>query len=195
MKSTFIKFCGIALLAVLSGCASTYVLDSSVQSFSQLPAVPSPPTYRFDRLPSQQVANQAQIEAMADPALHQAGLRRDDANPRLAVQIGARLQEVISPWADPWGPRWGFGAGWARRHHGLGWGFGALDLEPSWFHREVTLVIRDVATGRVVYETRAVNDGPWRDSARVLPAMFQAAMQGFPNPPSGPRRVDVQVPG
>jgi hypothetical protein len=27
----------------------------------------------------------------------------------------------------------------------------------------------------------------------VLPAMFDAAMQGFPTPPAGPRRVDIQV--
>jgi hypothetical protein len=196
MKSTFIKLCAITAITLLSGCASTYVLDTTVQSFSQLPAAPSPATYRFDRLPSQQVANQAQLEAMADPALFQAGLRRDDANPRFAVQISARLLEVLSPWADPWlGPRWGFGAGWGRRHGAFGWGFGDVYMEPPWFHREVTLVMRDVSTGRVVYETRAVSDGPWRDSTHVMPAMFQAAMQGFPNPPSGPRRVDIQVPG
>jgi hypothetical protein len=27
----------------------------------------------------------------------------------------------------------------------------------------------------------------------VLAAMFQAALQGFPTAPAGPRRVDVQV--
>jgi hypothetical protein len=25
--------------------------------------------------------------------------------------------------------------------------------------------------------------------------MFQAAMQGFPNPPPGPRRIDIQLGG
>ena len=45
----------------------------------------------------------------------------------------------------------------------------------------------------MVYETHAVNDGPWSDSQAVLPAMFQAALQGFPNPPQGVRRVDIQV--
>jgi len=44
-----------------------------------------------------------------------------------------------------------------------------------------------------VYETHASNDGPWLDNRTVLPAMFEAAMQGFPNPPPGPRRVDIQV--
>jgi hypothetical protein len=27
----------------------------------------------------------------------------------------------------------------------------------------------------------------------VFPVMFEAAMQGFPNPPAGPRRVDIRV--
>jgi hypothetical protein len=62
-----------------------------------------------------------------------------------------------------------------------------------WFHREVSVVVRDLGSNRVVYETHAVNDGPWLDNRSVLPAMFDAAMQGFPNPPAGPRRVDIQV--
>ncbi|WP_253261902.1 hypothetical protein [Ramlibacter montanisoli] len=55
------------------------------------------------------------------------------------------------------------------------------------------MIVRELASNRVVYETRAVNDGPWLDNNAVLPAMFDAAMQGFPNPPPGPRRVDIQV--
>ncbi|MGX9349502.1 hypothetical protein, partial [Microbacterium sp. KNMS] len=62
-----------ALLA--GGCASTFQLDNDVRSFSSLPAVPANPAYRFERLPSQQNPQQAQIEAWADPALFRAGLR------------------------------------------------------------------------------------------------------------------------
>jgi hypothetical protein len=57
----------------------------------------------------------------------------------------------------------------------------------------VSVVVRDLGNQQVVYETRASNDGPWGDSRTVLPAMFEAAMQGFPNPPAGPRRVDIRV--
>lgn len=198
MKSTVLKLLGLAALALLTGCASTYVLDNTVQSFSQLPSAPAPATYRFDRLPSQQVLQHAQLEALADTALHQAGFRRDDANPRYSVQIDARLTEVASPWGhDPWlmpGMRWGFGVGlgFGRRHHGH---LGVMaPPDPPWYHREVTIVVRDTSNNKVVYETRASNNGPWRDSARVLPAMFQAAMQGFPTPPAGPRVVNVQLP-
>jgi hypothetical protein len=45
----------------------------------------------------------------------------------------------------------------------------------------------------VVYETRARNDGPYNVSAAILPVMFQAALQGFPNPPQGERRVNIDL--
>jgi hypothetical protein len=183
----------LAVLAtlLLAGCASSYVLDNSVQSFSGLAAMPPQPTYRFERLPSQQAPDQAQLEAMADAALHKAGLRRDDANPRYTVQVSARIQPILSPWADPWDGWWGVGV---RRHH-FGFGFGSrlMTMESPWYHREVSVIVRELATNRVVYETRAANDGPWSGSAAVFPAMFEAAMQGFPTPPPGPRQVNVTV--
>lgn len=181
---------------VLAGCASTYKLDNQVQSFSHLPAMPTQPSYRFERSLSQQAdpAQQA-LEALADPALHRAGLRRDDAAPRYSVQVSARTERSVSPYADPWGP-WGWG-GWGvglgGRHFGLGIGGPWPRGDSYWFHREVSVIVRELASNRVVYETRAVNDGPWLDNNAVLPAMFDAAMQGFPNPPPGPRRVDIQV--
>jgi len=194
-----LRFWRLAALAVLlSGCASTYLLDNQVQSFSQLGAVPAQPTYRFERSLSQQAdpAQQA-LEALADPALYKAGLRRDDAAPRYSVQVGARTERSFSPYSDPyWGP-WGWGGGWGLgfggRHFGLGLGGPWPRTDSYWFHREVSVIVRELASNRVVYETHASNDGPWFDNRSVLPAMFEAAMQGFPNPPQGPRRVDIQV--
>lgn len=191
-------FAAAAVLALLSGCASTYLLDNQVQSFSQLQGLPAQPSYRFERSLSQQAdpAQQA-LEALADPALHKAGLRRDDAQPRYSVQVSARTEQRLSPYADPWWPGWGgwggWGVGFGGRHWGLGLGGPWPRGESPWYHREVTVVVRELATNRVVFETHAVNDGPWMDNRSVLPAMFEAAMQGFPNPPAGPRRVDVQV--
>jgi len=185
-----------AAALVLTGCATSYKLDNQVRSFSQLPAMPAQPSYRFDRSLSQQVdpAQQA-LEALADPALHKAGLRRDDSAPRYSVQVSARTERTLSPYADPWGP-WGWGGwglGFHGRHIGLGFGGPWPRTDSYWFHREVTVIVRELATHRVVYETHAVNDGPWLDNRAVLPAMFEAAMQGFPNPPAGPRRVDILV--
>ena len=175
---------------LLAGCAAGYLLDNQVQTFSHIAAVPAQPTFRFERLLSQQVdPAQAQIEALADAALFQAGLRRDDAAPTYSVQVSARVQRVLSPYAEPWGVGFGF---WGR-HGGFGTGFPRM--ESPWFQREVGIVVREVATQKVVYETRASNDGPYLDNTVVLPAMFQAAMQGFPNPPPGPRRIDIQLGG
>lgn len=181
---------------MLAGCATGYLLDNHVQSFPTLPAVPANPTYRFERLPSQQASpGQSQLEALADPALFKAGFRRDDAAPRYSVQVTARVQPVLSPWADPWDGWGGWGMGFGRRGLGVGFGGPFPRMERAWYHREVGVVVREVPSNRVAYETHATNDGPWADNASVLPAMFDAALQGFPNPPPGRRRVDIQVGG
>ena len=184
-----------AAMLLLAGCASTYLLDNQVQSFSQLATLPAQPTFRFERSLSQQMdpAQQA-LEALADPALTRAGLRRDDRSPTFSVQVSARTEQVLSPYADPY---WGWGGGWSigfGGHHGaIGFGGPWPRADSYWFRREVSVVVRELATNRVVYETHAHNDGPVLDNRVVLPAMFDAAMHGFPNPPPGPRRVDIQL--
>jgi hypothetical protein len=182
-----------ALLAgLLGGCAGTgFLLDNDVRAFSSLPALPSPASYRFERMPSQNAdPYQGGLEALADPALHKAGLRRDDAAPRYSVQVSARVQRTLSPWADPW-DHMGFGWGFGGRSWGLHGGFPRMDT--PWFQREVQVVVRELVSGKVVFESQAANAGPWLDNRSVLPAMFEAALQGFPNPPQGPRRVDIHV--
>ncbi|AEG91800.1 DUF4136 domain-containing protein [Ramlibacter tataouinensis] len=190
----------ILAATLLAGCGTGYRLDNTVQSFSSLPTLPPNPTYRFERLPSQQqLPGQTELEALADPALFRAGLRRDDAAPRYSVQVSARAQRVLSPWADPWDYGWGWGGGFGFHSGvGLGVGYGAPLFprwEQPWYHREVAVIVRDIASNRVVFESRAVNDGPWMDNNTVIAAMFDAALHGFPNPPAGVRRVDVQVGG
>lgn len=193
MKRVVVHCLALLLASALAGCATSYLLDNQVQAFSSLPALPAQPTYRFERLLSQQAhPAQAELETLADAALHRAGLRRDDAAPKYSVQLGARVQRVLSPWADPW-DSWGWGWG----VHGPGFGlWGPLPrMESPWFQREVSVVVRELASNRVVFESRATNEGPWLDHRTVLPAMFEAALQGFPNPPQGPRRVDIQLGG
>jgi hypothetical protein len=193
MTRSAFRLLGAAVVCawLLAGCAGGYLLDNNVQSFSSITALSAQPTYRFERLPSQQHPAQGQLEAMADAALQRAGLRRDDANPRYSVQISAQLQRVLSPWANPWDGWGAFGVG--HRGIGLGFGFPFGRMESPWFQREISVIIRELPSNRAVYETRASNAGPWMDDSTVLPAMFQAALQGFPTPPAGPRRVDIQV--
>ena len=197
-------FSALLLVAALSGCATSWVVDSDVKSFSSLGEVPAGATYRFERLPSQQAnaAGQESLEAMAAAALERVGLRRDDAQPKYSAQIGARVTAGRSPWADPWlyGGPWGYGyggyLGYGRRWYGAGWYGGPAFFPPAaspWYEREVSIVLRELGSHRVVYETRARNDGPYTSSAAILPVMFQAALQGFPNPPPGERRVDIDL--
>lgn len=190
-------FAALAAVLLLSGCANTYLLENQVQSFSQLATVPAQPTYRFERSLSQQAdPTQQALEGLADHALHTAGLRRDDAAPHYTVQVGAHTQQVLSPYADPyWGAGgWGWGMGFGGPHGAIGFG-GPWPMDSYWFRREVSVLIRELPSNRLVYETHAVSDGPLLDNRVVLPAMFDAALQGFPHPPPGPRRVDIQLGG
>jgi len=202
-----------ALAVLLSGCATSWTVENQVTSFSRPPGATTPATYRFDRLPSQQAQEgpQLELEAMAAIAMSKVGLRRDDVAPRYAAQINARVSVQISPWADPWGPGW-WGPGWGGYYgrpwpyygypragfgYGYGWGggwYGGAGAASPWYTREVSVVLRELPGNQVVYETRAVSDGPYADSGPVLAAMFQAAMQGYPRPLDGVRRVDVTIP-
>jgi hypothetical protein len=106
---------------------------------------------------------------------------------------------TLSPWADPWlyPPGWGpgYGLGYGRGWYGGGW-YGPAVFPPAanpWYEREVGLVLRELKSGQVVYETRARNDGPYASSGAVLAVMFDAALQGFPNPPPGERLVNIPL--
>jgi hypothetical protein len=205
MRHSILRIAGWMVLGafLFSGCATSYLLENNVQSFSSLAGQPPQPTYRFERLPLQESPAQAQLEAIADPALHKAGLRRDDANARYSVQLSARVRRVLSPWATPW-DGWGWG-GWSWGGWGWGTGFGRYGrhgfghigafgrMEPPWYQREVDVIVRELPSSRVVFESHAANDGPWLDHNAAFAAMFEAALQGFPNPPAGPRRVAVQI--
>ena len=200
----------LAVAAASTGCATRWVVDNDVDTFSKIAAMPAEPSYRFERLPSQQAdeAAQQQLEAMATPALERAGLRLGGLSARYTVQLQARVSAELSPWADPWmfgGPwagGWNAGAGPGWRHRGYrgfgaygGYGYGTPFPQPSnpWYAREVSVVMRELPGGQVVYESHARNDGPYNVSARIFPVMFEAALQGFPNPPTGTRRIDIEL--
>lgn len=182
-----------AAAATLAGCSTTRLVEGQVESFSTLVAMPAPATYRVERLPSQQMPSFEPIAALAEQALARAGLQRDDAAPKLLVQLG--VQADVVPRQDPFRPfgppAWGFG-GW----HGRGWGFhGGWGFyePPALYRRAVSLVLRDAATQSVVYETSAVHEDVWVSDPAVYGVLFDAALSGFPKPPSGPRQVRVPL--
>ena len=183
-------------VAVLAGCSTgPRLVEGQVQSFSTLQAIPAPATYRIERLPSQQMPSFEPIAALADQALARAGLQRDDSAPRLLVQIGAQADTVprYDPFGGPYGPYpWGFG-GW----HGRGWGVGGIWRmgEPTpLYRRAVSVVMRDAQTQAVVYETSAVHEDVWVSDPAVYGVLLDAALQGFPQPPQGPRQVRLALP-
>ena len=200
--------------ALLTGCATGPVMvTSDVQSFSSIATVTTPATYRFERLPSQQAGQatgntgQQLLEQLAEPALAKVGLIRDEAKAQYNVQVTATLKSVTFG-TDFYGyPYWGYprmsmyygrGGWWPGYGYGPGWGMGAswayMDTYPRDVQREVSVVLRDAASGNVVYETRANNYGLYGGDGTVLPLMFEAALSGFPQPPQGPRRVTVTPP-
>ena len=179
----------------LAGCAS-YRMNNTVQAFSGLPQLPPNPTYRFERLPSQVAQpGQDQLEALADPVLHRVGLRRDDAAPRYGVTITATVNQSASPWPDSSMTSFGLGVGVGGRGGGVGVGVGGpfFGMQQPWYMRQVGVLLRDIASGRVVFESHANSDGPWIDPQAAIPAMLDAALQGFPNPPPGLRQVDLNL--
>jgi hypothetical protein len=62
------------------------------------------------------------------------------------------------------------------------------------YAQEVSIIIRDLKTSQVVYQTKATHDGPWADHQNILRALISAALQGFPNPQVLQRRVDISIP-
>jgi len=210
----------LALAALLAGCAGPLRVDNQVRSFAQwteqetpsgpaaTPSVPqAPQNYRFDRLPSQDQGSegdaQDRLEALAAAELQALGWQAVDSGTSAPwrIQVSGSTQRLArAPWEDPWdGYRSHFHAGvglGGYRRSGVGgliWVPMLPPPSPPYYLREVTVVIRDASTGRTVYETRAGHDGRWNSTPQLWSAMLRAALQDFPNPPAGPRRVDIEI--
>lgn len=195
------------LLAGLAGCASgPRIVSADVRTSAAQPpgaAVLHDMRYRFESAVA--LVNQPapdKLQALAQEALTRVGAQRDDAAARVGVQVSGSVNVywsdgVGSPWGYAGSPRFTFGLGVGRGWHGggLGIGFGG----PLWsdpvpiYASEVGLLMRDLQSGQIVYDTRARHDGTWLDADAVLKALFAAALEGFPNPPAGPQRVDVPL--
>lgn len=195
----------VCLLAAgwLSGCASVYLVDNQVQSFARwseaAPGVPAAPqSYRFERLPSQMSndAAQATLERLSTEALASVGWTPagEGGTAPWRVQVSASTVTLPrAPWESPPSP-------WRRADRVVSADGKVvymprfMEIESPFYQRKVSLVIRDAASGRVVYETQAAHDGRWGGSEPLWGAMLNAALQGFPQAPEGPRQVNIEVP-
>jgi len=180
----------LSFALLLGACASTPPA-ATVQVFTAQPRLAAGTTYRHDRLPSQAARpDQAQLEAAADAALSRAGLRRDDAAGRMAVQLTARQDQAPSGWGWGGGPAVGIGLG-----GGSGGGFGGIGLSfplggsgvrPA--SQLVDVQLRDLGSGQVVFQSQA-SGGAGLSAA----ALVQAALSDFPNAPPGARQVPLAL--
>jgi predicted small secreted protein len=201
---------------LLSACAGMRVVDNDVVSFAQWPnAAPPAPgpssRYRFERLPSQQsglpqsgisgmALTQDQIETIARTALDKFGWQNMPAAATFNVQVSATTRYAQrNPYNSPaYGGFGGFGnsgvsIGGGTAGSFIGFSFPLGRSEPSLYLREVSIVVRDAASNAVTFESRATHSGIWNDPQKVLPAMFEAALQGFPTPPAGARRINIEI--
>ena len=198
-------FVAIVLVVMLTaGCASVSTLDSEVQSYSALAAAPvAGQTFRFERLPLARAneAGQANLEAWTTQALQRFGLLpATGPAAHYAVQVSAGVSRHDTlPWAGGVWPGWRFGIGIG--YGGGGWsaapfvGAGYDNYLPPTprYQREFEIVLRNAGDGVVVYQSRAFNDSSWWDDETVLPALVDAALQGFPAPPASPRVVQIPL--
>jgi hypothetical protein len=204
----FLAIAAVASAALLAGCASLHSVDTSVATFGAWPADAAPGTYAVERLPSQQANPQRQqsIENAAAQALAGAGFKpaAEGAKPAVIVQIGARIQRFeASPWDDPFWfsgrHRFGYPGPWMGPYGPYGWGgfrhgyWGGWP-QPDVYLREVGLLIRDGATGKPLYETRASSDGTTDGGDRLLAAMFDASMKDFPQANAKVHNIRVELP-
>jgi hypothetical protein len=190
----------LVLPLLLTGCGGMRLVDAQVQATATSTAVDTTGRYRFERLPSQvDQPLTSQVEAVAQVALAQVGLLRNDTAARYSVLPGARVQPYTTdPWGDPWGRAPGVGPygqvviGTGSAGSMVGWGM--RFPPPTYYRYEISLLLRDLQSGQVVYETRATHSGPWADNANILPALFEAALKDFPTPPAGIRQVNIEIP-
>lgn len=207
MRFTALLAAGAAAL-LLTACAGVRQIDADVESAAvAAPAASAGAAalagahYRFEQLPLQTgQPGTARVQALAQAALARAGLVRDDAAARITVQASAHVTpQWVNPWGDPyygWDDGWGFWPG--RFYFGLGTGsfYGGAwmwDTPTRYYASRVSLIMRDARSGQVLYETRAQHDGARGASDTVLQALFDAALQGFPTPPAGWRRVVIPL--
>lgn len=191
-------------LFLMTGCAGVRLVDTDVTAFPKWTAAPPGPgtTYRFERLPSQQnlAAQQDAVEADARAALAKVGMELNPPVARFSVQVVSTTQIIERGYPGFDGGFGGFFGGpsvflgGGDRGAGFGLSFPMRFPEPTYFRRELSVLMRELVTQQVVFETRALHDGLWSDTQAVLPAMMDAALRGFPEPPPGTRRINVEIP-
>lgn len=191
-----------ALALALAGCSGMRLVESQVRASTpaNTATIEAGARYRFERLPSQQdQAETDTVEVIAEAELTEVGMVRDDTAARYSVQVSTNMEPyLVDDRSYPYSGRGNTSIfiGTGNISYGTGGmiGMGMRFPPASQYRHDVTLLIRDLASNQVVYETRATHEGPWNDRYNILRAVLAAALKDFPNPPSGSRRVKVEIP-
>lgn len=197
----------VGVAALLSGCATTRMIDSEVKSFTASTAPPRDAIYRFERLPSQEaLMDQDLFETMATKALRKVGPVLNASSAAFSVQANVQIVRLPrDPRYDSWsgyGPSmrvgrvgaYGGGLPGVGVYPGYGHGSLGMMVETPWYRHRVHLVMRDLSNSTVAFESTALFEGPWPDSINIVPVLLDAALQGYPAPPQGPRTVSIELP-
>ncbi len=186
---------GLALATVvLTGCATSRNVDSEVRSFASPAPMAAGATYRFERLPSQEPKAREPLEAAAQKVLSTKGLVRADDKASYSVQVQLDAQvlypDSMARWAySPFSDRVilaSDGSLWRQVRRPL--------MDPTWYRYSLQLVVRDLSSGNVAYETRAVHESPWSDTPNLIAPLMEAALTDFPQSQAQPKTITVVLP-
>ena len=145
----------LPLAAMLASCAA--LRPASHRAGLHPPAAAAVRNHVSPRAPALagRPAQPAAIESVADAVLSRAGLRRDDANPRLSVHVTASQDAAASgPAGAHPGWAWIGGGSWGGSSVGIGVNFpvGGTAVYPS---QRVDVLLRDLANAQVVFQSQA----------------------------------------
>ncbi len=220
LAAAFAALSGCASVYLVDNQVQSYARWADRASAPGVPVVipQAPQVYRFDRLPSQRegkvATGQDDLEKLTELALAKVGWTRAAAGTaaQWTVQVDGGTQRLPrAPWESPYDGFWGGGYWGGGFGPGFGYGMPGRDyivtgrgqiiwmpmyprIESPYYKREVSLIIRHAASGKVVYETRAAHDGRWNSTNGLWSAMLDAALRDFPTPPEGLRQVNIEVP-
>jgi Domain of unknown function (DUF4136) len=181
----------VLLMAVLGACSTVRTADSSVTSFAVKAVAVNAAVYRFEQLPSQSKDPlYGEIQAMAETALAEAGLKRDEAAARYTVEVSMVSEQYLrQPYVVL-----GRYSRFVMPSDRLFWsGYYPAMKDSVSYRYQLRLVMRDASTARVAYETTAELEVPWSDSINMIPALLKAALRDYPLPPTGTRKVQVEL--
>lgn len=209
-----------ALTLLLTGCATT--IQSDVTTFHQWPGETAEKSYVFEAPKAEEDTLELRsYQNLVRAELAKLGFRDAGPNEKPALTVSMRFTTTdvpvryLMPMHSPafMGPRWGYASPfyrpyWAgRRYWGGGW-YSSRFYDPFWdwqpsyqevvrhvYKREVQVAIKELATGKRLFDVTVHNESRERSTPAVMPALVASAFQGFPGPSGVARRVELKREG